>query len=225
MSAPYIPAKESSFITWAMNFSTLITASPGTYGLQASDATAISNVNTPYQAAYLVAKNPTTRSPTTVATKNTARVNALAVMRPYAVLISRNAGVSPSNKVALGVNPQTSTPTPVPAPTTYPVLSVPSALTGGLVIRFRDELASPSVKAKPPGATYLLMRAITMASGTPSAAISTWPIVAVQTKSPFTLDTSSLTTGESIYMAGQWRTRKGLAGAFGPTVTSLVPMS
>ena len=43
---PYIPARNANLIAWAANFSTLITASPGTYGLLAGDATAIAAQNT-----------------------------------------------------------------------------------------------------------------------------------------------------------------------------------
>lgn len=224
MATGYIPKKESLFVTWAANFTALIVATPTAYGLAAGDATAIAAVNTPYQAAYLVAKNPTTRTPTTIATKDTDRASALAVMRPYSVLISRNAGVSPALKIGLGVNPGTSVPTPVTTPTTYPILSNPSSVVGGLVIRYRDELASPSVKAKPAGATAVIMRSTTTSTGSPAASIDLWPGVEIHTKSPFIKDTSALTSGQTIWLAGQWVTRTGLVGGYGPIISATIPL-
>ena len=82
-------------------------------------------------------------------------MNALAIFRPYAVTVSNNAGVSPSNKTALGVNPKTSTPVPITTPTTAPALTAVSTSTAGTIIRYRDASASPSVKSKPYGVVQM----------------------------------------------------------------------
>lgn len=222
MSAPYIPQKESLLTTWAANFSTLITAGPATYGLLAADATAIAAVNTAYQTAYTAAKTPATRTPTTVQTKNTTRVNMLAVMRPYAQTIANNQGVTPSNKIALGLNPRTSVPAPIPAPTTYPLVSVPQQLPAVAVVRYIDQLASPTVKAKPPGSLFLELHGMPSATGTPTAGFDLYPVVAVATKSPFELTKVPYTPGQNLTLVGRWVTRKGLKGPYGPPVTIVV---
>ena len=96
--AGYIPQRDSLLLPWALNFSTLITASPATYGLLAGDATAIAAVYSAYNTAYGLAINPATRTPVTVANKDTAKITMLATIRPYAQSISLNAGVSPANR-------------------------------------------------------------------------------------------------------------------------------
>lgn len=217
---PYIPPKDGAFNSWITNFSSLITAAPATYGLATGDASAIAAATATWTAAYALVTSPSTKTATTVSAKNTARVNALAIVRPYAVTISLNAGVSSGSKTALGINPRTSTPVPITAPTTYPVLSVVSALPLQHVIRYRDQLASPSVKSKPYGVTQMYL------FGTASATAITDPsllaFLGSQTKSPLTQTWGSATSGQKAYYAARWATRKGLVGPWSPVVSFVI---
>ena len=212
--APYIPPKDADFNNWLGNFSTLITASPGTYGLTSGDATAIAAQVAAWEAAYALVTSPTTKTKTTVQAKNAEKITVLATVRPYAQNIGLNAGVSSANKIALGVNPRTSTPVPITVPTTYPVLSITQALPLQHVLHYRDQLASPSVKSKPYGVTGLLLY------GTASATVITDPSVLIflglQTKSPLLQSWPSGDVGQKAYYAARWATRKGLVGPWSP---------
>ena len=95
----YIPTRDADLVGWADNFSTLITASPTTYGLTAGDATTISGLVTAWDAAYALAVNPSTRTPSTVADKDSAKGAMLPILRLYAQMIKANAGVSNMDKV------------------------------------------------------------------------------------------------------------------------------
>lgn len=223
MPTPYIPAKDADFANWSANFATLIAASPATYGLTSGDAATITAADAAFQTAYSTAINPATRTPVTVQAKDTARTSTQVTERAYGQTIANNAGVSPSDKIALGLNPRTNTPTPVPAPITYPLLSVASTVTNGLVIRYRDDLASPSVKSKPAGSTALQLNAQINVGGTISASVDLWPVAGIETKSPFVLATSPSDSGKIVSMAGRWLTRRGLMGPWGPTITNVVP--
>ena len=125
---PYIPSRDSKLDLWANNFQTLIAANPALYGLMAADAVIITAAYDTWNAAYLLVTSPSTKTAMTVSAKNTARVTMLAILRPYATNISLNAGVASGDKTALGVNPRTSTPSPITAPTTNPVLYLQSAV-------------------------------------------------------------------------------------------------
>jgi hypothetical protein len=223
MSTPYIPASDAGIDGWSANFSTLITAAPGTYGLVTADAVAIAALVATWHADYLLVLSPSTKTKTTVAAKDTARTTMLATLRSYAQQVANNAGVSPSNKTALGLNPRTSIPTPIVAPVTYPVITIPSMLPNGIVIRTRDELASPTQKAKPPGATNLELHGLPMMTGSPTTSIDLWPLLANTTKSPFVLDTTAMPSGETLYIAGRWATRTGLKGPYGTPVAATIP--
>jgi len=223
MSTSYIPAKDADFANWSANFATLIAASPATYGLTSGDATTITAADAAFQLAYSDAINPATRTPVSIAAKDTQRTATLVTERAYAQSIANNAGVSPADKIAVGVNPRNSTPTKVPRPTTYPLLTVPSLLTNAIVLRYRDELASPTSKAKPPGAVAMQLNAQVAVGGTISASVDLWPVAGYETKSPIIVSTDPGDSGKILSLAGRWVTRKGLLGDWGPTITSVIP--
>jgi hypothetical protein len=217
---PYIPSRNANFVAWLANFSTLLTASPSTYGLASGDATTVAAINTAVAAAYALITSGATKTAATVAAYNTEKVNALATIRPYAQLISLNAGVTTGNKIAIGVNPRTSVPIPITAPTTSPSITPVSTSTGGTILRFRDSTSSPSVKAKPYGVTQIQIYAM------PSATVITDPtdlaFAEVATKSPLTLALGSTNAGKVAYFAARWQTRKGLLGPWSAIVSYVI---
>jgi hypothetical protein len=220
--APYIPTRDAAFSAWLANFSTLITASPASYGLTAADAVSIAAQNSAWSAAYAVVTSPNTKTPAAVATKNTARVNAQRVARVYAQQIAANAGVAVNSKIALGLNPRTSTPSPITAPASNPVLTVQYAGNLSLALRFRDSSASPSVKAKPYGVGHLEIRYAKSATPINDPALLTSSAIA--TKTPFVLSLDGGYGGAQVYMAARWMTRTGKASPWSPIISMTVPV-
>jgi hypothetical protein len=218
---PYIPTKQSLFDVWFLNFSTLITLSPATYGLVAADATVIANLYTTWHAAYLLTTSPTTKSASNVSAKNAAYAACIGQVRAYAQQIANNAGVSNNAKIALGLNPKTSTPTPITAPTSNPVLTFQSASIGQATLRYRDSAAAPSGKGKPYGVIQLLIMGMT--SLTPIVTPASLPQIAVATKSPLILPTTGFTSGLTLYVAAYWATLKGLRSPPSPILSFTVP--
>lgn len=218
----YIPPRDADLATWADNFSDLITASPGTYGLLAGDATVIAVVVAAYLAAYAAAVNPSTRTPVTVAAKDTARTNMIDLVRPYAVQISLNAGVLSSDKIAVGVNPRTSTPTPIATPTTAPVLGIASATNLVHVIRARDEMSSPTSKAKPYGSTQMQLWAAAVAAATPTPTPDETTLKQIVTKIPVLAEWDSDDAGKTAVYYARWQTRTGLIGPWSSPVSMTI---
>jgi hypothetical protein len=218
--APYVPVKDAALNSWLANFSTLATASPSTYGLVAGDAVAIAAVVAAWAAAYALVTSPSTKTASTVAAKNAEKVIVLATVRPYAQAISLNAGVSSANKSAIGVNPRTSVPLPITAPTTYPGLTVVSQFPLNTILRYRDSMASPSVKSKPYGVIGCQIFAMTSATVITNPALLTFALVSP--KSPLTLPWQSSDAGKIGYIAARWVTRKGLVGPWSPIVSGIV---
>jgi hypothetical protein len=218
--APYIPPKDSAFAAWLANFSSLISASPATYGLMAADATTIAAQETAFAAAYALVTSPSTKTAATVSAKNTEKIIALATVRPYAQTIANNAGVTSANKIALGLNPKTSVPVPITAPTTMPILTAQSTSTAGTILRYRDSTASPSVKSKPYGVTAVQLYAA--ASATPITDPTLLDFLEVATKSPLTAALGSGAAGKTVYFAARWQTRKGLVGPWSPIISYVV---
>lgn len=214
-TAPYIPASDAGFDTWLNNFATLIAATPTVYGLVAGDATAITAQKTAWNTAYALVVNPATKTSVTVAGKDAARATAEAVVRPYAVQISNNSGVDPSDKTAVGVTVKKTIPTPVPPPTTSPTLSLVTATPLAHQLAYRDT-STPTSKSKPAGAIQIqLNRAVGIAFTVDPEAASFY---GMWTKSP---NVSSFDAGQAgmkcTYFA-RWVTRGGPGGAsqFGP---------
>jgi hypothetical protein len=221
MQSPYIPAPDALFATWLDNFSSLLTASPTTYGLVAGDATAVAAVDATFQTAYTAAANPATRTAVTVAAKDAARAAAEAVVRPYATQISRNPAVTNDDKTAIGVNLPNSARTPVPPPLTTPALSLVSAIHFLHTLAYYDT-STPASKAKPFGAIGLeLTRYLGTVPGTdPSQGV----VIGVLTKSPNTVGYTSVDVGKLATYWGRWVTRSGPGGQsqYGPYSAPLV---
>lgn len=208
MPSGYIPARDADFNTWLLNFSTLLTASPTTYGLTAPDAVLVAAQQTAFAAALTAATDPATRTPVTVAAKDAARASAEFVVRPYAVQISLNPAVTNGNKTAIGVTVRTTTPTPVPAPVTPPAIELLMAqpLTQQLQIR---PVGSVN-KAKPPGCIAIeIARSVgTMAATDPSQLA----IIGQYGKTPLIQTFDSGDQGKIVTYAARYRTRSGPAG-------------
>lgn len=218
---PYIPPKDAAFDNWLANFSSLISASPATYGLTAGDAANIANARSTWAIAYAFVTSPSTKTSQAVQNKNTARVTALAVVRSYAQQISLNAGVTSANKIALGVNPRTSTPSPVTAPVSNPVLTVQSASNLAIILRFRDSAASPSVKAKPYGVFHCQVDYLVSATPITDPTMLTNTLLA--TKTPLTVKFNPADAGKQCYFVARWTTRSGLYSPWSPIASFTVP--
>src|SRR6185436_1212661 len=115
--------------------------SPGTYGLTAGDATSIATYASAFNNALAVVNNPATKTKATVATKDGAKAAMLDIVRPYAIQVRNNNGVSNADKTALGLTIVDRTPTPVPPPASSPILNVVAATPGEHALRFADSNA------------------------------------------------------------------------------------
>jgi hypothetical protein len=216
-SPPYIPAKDADFNNWLTNFSTLLTASPTTYGLVAADAVIVAGQTTLWTAAYLAAINGLTRGPNSIAVKDAARVTAQAIVRPYAQSIANNVGVLVDDKIAIGVNPRTNPPSPIAAPTTNPVLSIIGATPLVHTLRYRDEMSSPSVKSKPYGVMQVLI--FGKASATVISDPTELDYIGAYTKCPLQVTWDAADVNKYAYYAAKWINRNALEGPWSPIVS------
>lgn len=208
MATPYIPNKDADFNDWFENFKTLINANPTNYGLVAGDATAIVAVWTPWTAAYTAAINPATRTSATIATKDGARASAEAVVRPYAIRIRNNDAVSDALKIGVGVTVPSFPPTPIPAPTDAPALSIVQAIP--LTQRLGYKTVGAIGKAKPFGVIGVeIWRAIGVA---PAVDPNQCEYNGVYTKSPLTQEFDAGDQGKIVTYFARFITRSGPAG-------------
>lgn len=204
----YIPSKDADFLTWLTNFDSLITASPGTYGLDAADAAAITAAASPFQASYPISQDPATRTPVTVEQKDTDRAAAEAIIRPYAVQVSKNNTVADSDKIAIGVNVPSLVPSPIPAPVDPPELAIASMIPG--VGKFSYKTAGAVGKSKPFGAVGVEVYGMIGETHTTNPADAVY--LATVTKSPFRLQFAGTDSGKKLSLFARFTTRSGPAG-------------
>lgn len=154
--SPAIPPADSLFDAFLYNWKTLLTAAPATYGMVAGDATAISNLYTTWHAAYVAASDVAHRTATIVATKNYQKALSLVLLRQQYTIIKANPAVLDANKTAIGVRVTDPVPTPIPPPSTAPVLSVINSAPLTMTFDVHD-VTTPTTRRKPTGATGLVV--------------------------------------------------------------------
>ena len=212
----YIPSRDADLDAWANNFKTLIAATPTNYGLTAADGTAISNSFNAWHTAFLNATNPTTRTRATVAAKNDQKRLMLGVLRGYAATIRANAAVTPALKIGLGLHVRDAGPTPVPAPSSYPMVSVAGLGQGLQQLRAADQFA-PNRRARPTGtAGLLLFRAI---ATEPVSEPTQAQFLSFVTRAEFTATFNPADNGKTATYFARWTNAKGEVGPWGPATS------
>lgn len=205
----YIPAADADFDNWLVNFDTLLTADPTAYGEDAGTAAAVAAVTSAWSDAYLAATDPSTRTTPTVAAKDAARYTAEQTVRPVAIRIRDNASVTNAQRADLGLTIPKVVPTPIPAPTSVPILGFTKATPLQHELQYSDS-DTPVGKAKPFGVIGLeLYRSIGDVAATDPAQCTYYGTV---TKSPFRVNFAAADQGKVCTYYARWVTRSGPAG-------------
>lgn len=210
MAAAYIPAPDADFDAWSDNFATLLTADPTAYGEDAAVALTVQNAYDAWNAAYLLAINPSTRTPSTVADKDAARVTLDATARPVAMRINARSSVTNLQRSDLGITIRKTTRTPVPAPATAPAVTLRSMIPGVATLGIRDE-STPTSKAKPLGVRGAELWV--QVDAVPGVDPANATLDKVSTKTPNTLSFTAPQAGQVATVWARWQTISGPGGA------------
>lgn len=208
-SSSYIPSTDAGFKDWLHTFASLIGEDPNKYGLDASDATIISNLNTSYANAYQTVQSSSTRTPNAIAQKDALKASAIASCRVYAMQIKSNVAVNNDDKIALGIHVDDTTPTPIPAPETAPLLNIVSAFSGVHHIRYADE-NTPASRRKPHGVIQLDLYVHVGPNATANPDDATF--VGSYTKNPILYEFNPMDANKIASYFAQWKTQRGLVG-------------
>jgi hypothetical protein len=215
----YIPSRDAELGQWAANFSTLMSASPGMYGLLAGDAATIATYVGAFTSALAVVNNPATKTRATVAGKDGARAAMLDIVRGYAMQVRNNQGVSNADKLALGLTLPDRTPTVVPAPVTVPLLNVLAATPGEHTLRYSDA-AAPDRRGKPAGSVALQLFAAVGVSNVQDPAEARF--YAVVTRQPYAVRYPRSENGRVATYFARWQNRKGDVGPWSNPISFTV---
>lgn len=206
---PYFPSKLNLQAAWLINFAALLTATPAAFGLIAADATIVQTAVDDFETAYDAWNEPTTRTQVLVAAKDAALANAKAVVFPYAVRISLNAGVAEENKTAVGVTVRSTTRQPVPTPTAIPLIVLQSSNAGNVLITASNS-ETPGKKAAPYGCSgFQLWYTVGTNAATDPAQLEFYGIV---TRVPQSIPLGAGAIGKIVTVAGRYALRNGRGG-------------
>lgn len=216
----FIPQTDSGFADWSANFESGIDTEYATYGLTSGQATAYTALDTAYQTAYANATNPATRTPVTVALKDSAKAAAIANARALALIINAFPATTNGMRMTLGLTPRTGTLTPIPAPVTKPLAIVVGYNPLGHVLQIRDE-STPDSRAKPAG----VISCQVWGKIGPVAPIdlSECVMLGVYTKPFLSLTFGSDAGGKKMFYLCRWQTRRGLVGPLSDVISPTVP--
>lgn len=205
----YIPTRDGDFDTWLNQFATYLSANYGALGVDLATANNINAGYATWNAAYNAAIGGSTRGPATVATKNGARAAVTVNVRIVAQLVNNNPTVTDDQRVALGITVRKTTKTPIPTPTSSPLLTFVAATPFSHTIRFADQ-NTPSSRALPFGALAMELHVFVSDTPPPVGALATMVLTA--TKNPYGVTFTGAQVGMNAYYKGYWRTRTGDLG-------------
>lgn len=216
---PYIPTTDADLLTWATNFDAVITANPTDYGLIAGQATAFDVLRDAYAAALTLATDPATRTSVTVAAKDAAKAAMVTNARQLARVALAFPTVTPGDLTAAGLIVRNTVPTPIPAPTTVPLVSFLASIGKTITLDFADEL-TPSKKYKPFGVTglQLFLKTGAVAPASPDDC----QLIQTLGRWPARIDLSTLAAGTVCHFIGRWVTRRGLTGPQSAVVSAIL---
>lgn len=219
MASGYIPQKDADFKTWVDNNSAMITANYSGLGISSADAAAYASLVSTFDAAYMTATSGDTRGPMTITAKDTARANAEARARQLATMIQANPSVTNEMKTALGYTIRKIGRTPVPAPTTYPILSFANIAPLQHVLRYSDS-GGAAPRGRPFGVTGLMLSWwITPAGTAPSGPAN---FVQSFTRIPIGITFDSSAVGKLAIYSAKWTNGKGNLGPVSNTLSNLI---
>lgn len=226
----YIPNSDDGFRNWLQNFSNLIQQDAARYGLQPPDAAVISGMYTDFDTVFALVQSPATRTPGLVLQKDAIKASSKASCRVYAQQIKANAGVSDQDKLQLGLHINDTTKTPVPVPSSAPIMMITGSFSGEHILRYADE-TTPASRRKPAGVQFIEVY-MTIATGAdPVQSHST--SIGLYGRQPITVSQDQADAGKTATYFGRWVNTRGEKGpwslpvamqiAFGGPVDQSIP--
>lgn len=219
MSTRFLPTQEGALNNWLQNFSTRISASPGTYGLKPADAASIAAAVAAWVLAYQTAVAPSTRTRGAVAAKRIEKKNVVAVVRGFAGVIRGDDSVSGELKINLGLRLRPRRGAPVPAPADAPALALHRMGTGVHELRARRSGESTS-SAKPYGvASLMVYRAVGEGA---ARGVEEAQFLTLVTRARFTSTFERAQRGQTATYFARWINTKGEPGPWSNAMSAAI---
>jgi hypothetical protein len=223
MAKDYIPDRDGDFDSWVSNFVAYANANLANLGLVAGDLTPVTTAHTAWTTAYTAHVAAQATAQGARAGKDASRAALEAAIRPLVRRLQGAVGVvTDDEKAALGITVPDTTSTPVAAPTTRPVVTVDASQRLRHTIAFADE-ATPTRVAKPAGVMGAeIWVKIAPLGDPPPSDPSTLTFLAVDTRTPYTLDFDGADGGKNAHYLVRWVNTRGQKGPWSETATATI---
>jgi hypothetical protein len=220
MASDFLPKRESELLTWSTNFSLKITAAPTDYGLVAAQATAYAALHSTFSAAYLAANDPSTRTPSSIVAKDTAKDALIANARSLARIVQATPTVTDEQKSDLGLTVRDVGPSPINPPADAPGMDIVSAVVRTVKIRLHDS-ANPTRRGKPAGVAGASV--FSYVGATPPAEIASWKFEGNTTRTVVDVEfAADVASGATVWLCAFWYNPRAQSGpACAPVSTNL----
>ncbi len=219
MANDYLPKRQAELLARVLNNAVLLTSNPGIYGITAAEAGQFNDVTQDFSKKMAVVSNPATKTKAAVQAKEVSRLQLLCTVRPLLQYIKDNAGVADEDKVALGINIGDLKPTPVPPPSSAPLLSVIAATTRQHTLRYSDS-TTPDKRAKPVGVSGIEIYC--QIGDTPSLDPDNAKFLGVSTRQPYVVDFAAGDIGKTAHYWARWINAKGQPGPWSPMASMTI---
>lgn len=219
MPTDFLPRRDADLSLFTDNFNTKITATPTAYGLTSGQATAYATANTAWQAALVVATTPATRTKPTVAAKDVAKADISVLTRQYASLVQAFPAITPTLLENLGLTVRKTTRSPIPPPTTAPIVGILSAMGQQMTLSLNDTL-TPSARKLPTGVINAEVWFAFTTSAPTSLAQCTFQGIYSRFPGRYTVDSANV--GKTCYILTRWKNRRGDVGPLSAVASAVV---
>jgi hypothetical protein len=215
-----IPSRDSEVLSWTTNFGSIVSGSPGTYGILDSSILAFVAKTEAFRSALQLADDPGTRTRVTVAAKNLAKRELVQDARLLVSVVDGQPNVTADQKLALGIKVRKSHRTPVPPPAQAPDLDL-LGVTGRSVRLRAHNAETVSSRRKPSGVLGLTV--LSHVGDTVPERLDDWKFEASTTKTVFEVDFPvSLPPGTKVWVTAFWFNRRAESGPAAEPVSTLL---
>ncbi len=222
MPASFLPSKDQDLDAWSQNYDSKLTATPGAFGILAADALAYHGLAVDFTARLAASTNPGTRTKVTLQLKDISRAALKAKARSLAKVINAYPPITNAQRAELGLTVRDLVPSPIPAPTTQPVVNIEGSGGGLALLRLADE-TTPTRRAKPAGVFgALIYTKIGPATDPAPATIDDAKFAGVATRTIHSIGLPGGSAGKTIWVLAQWMNERGEPGPTSVVTSALI---
>jgi hypothetical protein len=219
MREDFIPRSDAEFDAWQKNLLGYAVKNQAAMALNAPDLAAMTSLQTDWETKYAAHITAQSAARGAREAKDESREAYEESIRGLNRTTQASASVTDENRIGMGLPPATrDAPTPVPTPTTRPVVSVDTSERLRHIISWVDE-STPNRKAKPHG---VIGCQVWNKVGAQPAGPSDLEFVIMDPRSPYIIEYEDAEAGKTAYYMLRWVNSRGETGPWSQTVSATI---